>query len=645
MNWTRRRFVTSVAAGAAGLSLGARLRAADTVQERLGEFPLAGLVQQFRADQARQGQSGAAGLGSTRGGYLTIAAGIVRFFAAWQDARGAIIDPYERVEKQYSTPAFALAGAALCAARRDGAPLAAVVRAMSFACASLAEGEAADGHADFYTVLLMHADRLLAPLVPESASTAWRRDLARIVPERIYRRQPTDATTNNWNLVAVAGEWMRTKAGLGDSMPWIEASLDRQMGLFTPWGMYRDPNDPLPYDHFARLWALDLLDEGYRGRHAAALEELLERGAWMSLLMQAPNGDAPCGGRSAHHQWNEAQQAVTFESWASRFARRGDTAAAGACKQGASQSLYSIGRWTRPSGELWVVKNRIDPAARHGYESYSFHSQYNLLTAAMLAIAWTRADERVDMAFSPADGVGRYAFALGPAFHKAFVKAGQWHLEIDTGAHLPYNPTGILRVHCPGVVPETFADGVSEAPSYRLPSKPTRSLALGPEWQDRAGAWHALAAHGGDDLAPTEFAILGATPTRLELQLTYRGRLRGGATAVRERLLFHYGLAEVEHSVDGDVEAVRQCWPMLGTDGEKPSEISVTDRTATVKRGGGELSFVALTEGAAVSRLAAAEPCRNGFMDGCLVRVPARAVRTRLEAKVAWGVRGPLTFR
>ena len=36
MNWTRRRFVTSVAAGAAGLSVGARLRAADAVQERFG---------------------------------------------------------------------------------------------------------------------------------------------------------------------------------------------------------------------------------------------------------------------------------------------------------------------------------------------------------------------------------------------------------------------------------------------------------------------------------------------------------------------------------------------------------------------------------------------------------------------------------
>jgi hypothetical protein len=84
---------------------------------------------------------------------------------------------------------------------------------------------------------------------------------------------------------------------------------------------------------------------------------------------------------------------------------------------------------------------------------------------------------------------------------------------------------------------------------------------------------------------------------------------------------------------------------MLGTDGEKASSISVTDQTATVKRGGGELSFAALTDGAALSRLATAEPCRNGFMDGCLVRVPARAVRTRLEARASWGVLSPSTFR
>jgi hypothetical protein len=629
MSWTRRRFLTSVAAGTAGLSVGTRLHAADAVQERFGEFPLAGLVRQFRDDQARaKHRAWSAG----RSNYLSTIDRIARHFAPHQDARGAIIDPYERAEKQYSTPAFALAGAALLSARQQGTvPLTAVARAMAFACASLAEGKAADGHADFYTVLLMHADRLLAPLVPESVSTAWRRDLARIVPEKIYRRQPTDATTNNWNLVAVAGEWMRTKTGFGDSLPWIEASLDRQLELFTPWGMYRDPNDPMAYDHFARLWVLDLLDEGYRGRHAAALEELVERGAWTSLFLQSPWGELPCGGRSAHHQWNEAEQAVTFESWASRFVKRGDLAAAGACKWAASRSLTSMIRWHRPSGALWIVKNRMDPAARHGYESYSFLSQYNLLAAAMLAIAWTRADDGIAAAPCPAI-VGGFAFALQPAFHKVFANVPEFYLEIDTGADLHYDPTGLLRLHRFGVPPETLSDGVSAAATYQLPSKPTRSMALGPEWRDRAGAWHALAGHGRDDLEPAEFTLLSASTTRVEIRLSYRGRLRGGATAIAEHVVVTPERVEIEHRVDGDVDTVRQCWPMLATDGAKPSVITVAGKTASVTRDSRRFRFEALTDGAVVSRLGVSEPCRNGLMDACLAQSSGRTIRSTIEA-------------
>ena len=634
MDWTRRRFVASVAAGAAGLSVGPRLRAADAVQERLGEFPLAGVVRQFRADQARARHEH---WSEGRSTYLGTIDRIARHFALHQDARGAIIDPYEGAEKQYSTPAFALAGAALLSARRQGTvPLTAVARAMAFACASLADGKAADGHADFYTVLLMHADRLLAPLVPESISAAWRRDLARIVPEKIYRRQPTDATTNNWNLVAAAGEWMRTKAGLGNSLPWVEASLDRQMDLFTPWGMYRDPNDPMAYDHFARLCALDLLDEGYRGRHAGALEELLERGCWMSLFMQSPNGELPCGGRSAHHQWNEAQQAVTFESWASRFARRGDLPAAGACRWAASRSALWMIRWHRPSDALWIVKNRMDPSARHGYESYSFHSQYNLLAAAMLAIAWTRADDGIAAAPCPAI-VGGFAFSLQPAFHKVFANVPEFYLEIDTGADLHYNPTGILRVHRRGVPPETLSDGVSAAAAYQLPSKPMRSMALGPEWRDRAGAWHSLADHGRNDLDPAGFAPVSASASRVEFRLIYRGRLRGGASAVAEHVVLTPGRVEIEHRVEGDIDAVRQCWPMLATDGATASVITVAGKAASVTRAGSRLRFEALTEGAVVSRLGVSEPCRNGLMDACVAQVPGPTVRAKVEAPLGAG--------
>jgi hypothetical protein len=636
MTWTRRQLLTTLTAGAVAARFGARLRAGDPAEDRFGTFPLAAVVKQFQEDQRRHAV-GWASTGATRDGYLRLMGGIVRFFAGCQDARGAIIDPYERAEKQYSTPAFALAGGALCSAGREPSLLPAVVRAMTFACASLADGKAADGHADFYTVLLLHADRLLAPLAPDSTSSAWRRDLARIVPERIYRRQPTDKTINNWNLVAVAGEWMRTRDGLGSSEPWIEASLGRQLDLFTPWGMYRDPNDPLAYDHFARLWTLDLLDGGYKGRYTAVLEALVERGAWMSLFMQSPWGELPCGGRSAHHQWNEAEQAVTFESWASRFASRGDLAAAGACKRAAHLALQSIGRWVRPTGELWIVKNRMDPASRHGYESYSFHSQYNLLAAAMLAMAWARADDRIREAPCPAD-IGGFAFAIQPAFHKVVANAGGTYLEFDTGADLHYNPTGLIRLHHRSLPPETMSDGVGAAAEYRLPARPARSMALGPEWRDQAGVWHALADHGVNDLEPVEFEVVTAAPSRIEARLSYRGRLRGGATAVAERVVVMPGRFEIEHRVDGDVGAVRQCWPMLDTDGQTPSVITVTEKTAAVARAGGRFTFEAVTEGAAVSRLGVSEPCRNGMMDACLAQVSGPTIRSKIETPTLPGV-------
>jgi hypothetical protein len=160
---------------------------------------------------------------------------------------------------------------------------------------------------------------------------------------------------------------------------------------------------------------------------------------------------------------------------------------------------------------------------------------------------------------------------------------------------------------------------------------------LGPEWRDRAGAWHALADNGRADLDPAQFVLSSASPSRLEIRLTYRGRLRGGATAVTEQVVFREAGAVLEHRVEGDVDAVRQCWPMLATDGAKPSLITVAGNTASVTRASRRLRFEALAEGAVVSRLGVSEPCRNGMMDACLVHVPARTVRSTIEAPLGPG--------
>jgi hypothetical protein len=273
----------------------------------------------------------------------------------------------------------------------------------------------------------------------------------------------------------------------------------------------------------------------------------------------------------------------------------------------------------------------MDPAARHGYESYSFHSQYNLLAAAMLAIAWSRADDRIREAPCPAD-TGGFAFAIQPAFHKVIANAGGTYLEFDTGADLHYNPTGLLRVHHRGVPPETLSDGVSAAAEYRLPSTPMRAMAMGPEWRDRSGVWHPLAAHGRDDLDPAGFELVSASARRVEIRLTYRGRLRGGTSAVAEHVVVTPGHVEIAHRVEGDVDAVRQCWPMLATDGQTPSTITLTERSAAVRREGSGFTFEALTDGAVVSRLGVAEPCRNGAMDACVAEVAGRTIRARIDA-------------
>jgi hypothetical protein len=320
---------------------------------------------------------------------------------------------------------------------------------------------------------------------------------------------------------------------------------------------------------------------------------------------------------------------VTFETFARLYARRGEALAAAAFKRAARLSARSIGRWVRPSGELWVVKNRMDPALRHGYESYSFHSQYNLLTAAMLALAWLRADETIGEVACPAETAG-FGFDIQPAFRKAFLAAAGTFVEIDTGADLHYNPTGIVRIHHPAAPPETFSDGVTAQCAYQVPAKPLGTFALGPAWQDAAGKWYSLAEHGRDVLEPTAFRVVATSRDRVEAELIYRGALRGGATSIRERVVVWRDGALVDHTVVGDVRAVRQRCPFLVTDGVQASAVAMSGRRLTVSRGGGRMVFEALGGGPPLRRFHESAACRNGFMDAAYAETPGRTTRCRV---------------
>src|SRR5439155_18014949 len=143
----------------------------------------------------------------------------------------------------------------------------------------------------------------------------------------------------------------------------------------------------------------------------------LRLGSLSSLLLISPSGEWACGGRSAQHQWNEAQTALICEIEASHWQRAGRSDVASSLKRAAHLALQSMYRWRRPSGELWIVKNFADTAERFGYEGYSFHSQYNNLAMAMLAMAYVRADESIEERPMPSEA-GAYVFDLREIFHK-----------------------------------------------------------------------------------------------------------------------------------------------------------------------------------------------------------------------------------
>src|SRR5689334_2719661 len=119
-------------------------------------------------------------------------------------------------------------------------------------------------------------------------------------------------------------------------------------------------------------------ERAYDGKLAQQLDDWPALGSRSSLLLSSPSGEWARSGRSAHHQWNEAQNALILEIEAVKWKARGRDDVAGACKRGARLCFQSMQRWVRPSGEMWIVKNLVDPQKRHGYEKYSFHSQYNL---------------------------------------------------------------------------------------------------------------------------------------------------------------------------------------------------------------------------------------------------------------------------
>ena len=532
--------------------------------------------------------------GVTRADYLKLIAGNVDFFLKCQDAGGAIIDPVSRGERQYSTPAFAVAAGVLVknAGRQD--LLVPASKALTCAIDSLVAKNTADKHADFYIPMLVHAYRLLKDAVPTEQATAWADTFKRIDPETMYR---ADLLHMNWNIVSSCGELLRRHDGLVASdrvkkqTAYLEKCLAGHLDTFKPIGLCEDPGVPMAYDAFSRLWLEDVFaDNAYTGPHAEKIGTFLRTGGLTTLLILSPTGEWATGGRSSMHNWTDAQALGICEMNAAYWQKQNRPDVAGAFKRAAHLAFQSIARWQRPSGELNIMKNRAEPAERFAYEAYSNHSQYNLLPMAMLAIAHGRADESIAERPTPSE-VGGYVLDARETFHKIFAAAGGYYVEIDTAADGHYDATGLQRVHRAGVPFSALNDTSAPDRAYGDKSAKKAAVALGVRWMSDDGNWNGLGAFVGGKgpltVKAVDLKLEVAEPKLVGFTVSYTLAGGGGeGRLVTEKYALGSDGLMLTSAVTGDTAQLGVQVPVLQNDGARDTRVDLGNDVLSLARDG-----------------------------------------------------------
>ena len=119
--------------------------------------------------------------------YLDIMEKIVRMASTWVDARGAVIDPVSGQEWGQTSPRFAASAAVVLHFGRSRDLLDTVVRTMDYCTNRLKDPAVRSSSPDFWMRELATAYFCLKPLVPPEVSERWRRNLAAVEPEKIYK--------------------------------------------------------------------------------------------------------------------------------------------------------------------------------------------------------------------------------------------------------------------------------------------------------------------------------------------------------------------------------------------------------------------------------------------------------------------------
>lgn len=433
------------------------------------------------------------------------------------EKNGAIIDPYDHTEIQYGTPTFAFNVATLLTEGRAEDLVTAGARALDRASLNIATGYANQGHGEFFCAPMAKAIRMFAALqskypqviTPERLKL-WQTRMARPRQNFMYLQ-----VRQNWRTFAMKGEWLRQQDGyITDGVDWIEKCWtnwdegdqrarfleDRDIYHLNPYFLLYHDNRPNPphapkggptysgadpqtftYNGAVAANLLDMLANGYNGPAAKEMTDVLGRAMQSSLLLMGGSGEAPAGGRTGEHCWDDTIYANAFQDAANFALGTGDLRLAGQYRHATQLLLKSHKRFQQDNGLFSITKNLFPVALKNHYATWSGVANYedfDLGCCAEMLLA-----DKTNIVEQPTPSeIGGYAVQLDPSFSAVFLDAGGMQAQICTRGEtdnyglVQWHTFGITRFSRvgwdgrlgPGAggVNNDFSDGVSFSPVF-----------------------------------------------------------------------------------------------------------------------------------------------------------------------------------
>ena len=286
--------------------------------------------------------------------------------------------------------------------------------------------------------------------VSDELLSKWKGQMASFDPWKLYNAVAAspDTPIGNWAMFAAVSEFVRGVLCGIDTTEFVDWQVSSQLLALDSNGMYQDDppiKNPMVYDIVPRQLMAFLLMFGYKGKYAERIEQALDSTAEITLKMQSVTGEIPFGGRSNQFLNNEPMEIAYSELEATRYARKGDVKSAGEFKASAKLATKKTLEYLELE-PISHVKNRYDIKTHIGCEDYGYFNKYMITAASNIYMAYLFADDSIIPTVSPAEK-GGYVISTSDNFHKTFLNAGGYFIELETHADSQYDANGLGRVH------------------------------------------------------------------------------------------------------------------------------------------------------------------------------------------------------